>query len=87
MNIVNDIKKLIKEKKLVIGADETLKGLKTGKFAKIYMASNCPAQLKEDVAHYSSISGVEVIETGLPNTDLGDVCKKPFAISIMGLLK
>jgi large subunit ribosomal protein L30e len=87
VNIVADIKKLLKEKRLVIGADETLKGLKTGRFARVYLASNCPAQLREDVSHYSGIGGVEVVDTGMPNTDLGDVCKKPFAISIMGLLK
>jgi len=86
-DMVSEIKKLMKEKNLVIGGDEVLKGLKSGKFSKIYLASNCPDQLKGDITHYASIGGVEMVETGMQNVELGDVCKKPFSISVMGLSK
>jgi large subunit ribosomal protein L30e len=86
-DMIKDIKKLLKENKLVIGADETLKGMKVGKFAKVFLATNCSDRAREDVARYASLSGVEIVETQMSNIDLGDVCKKPFAISVMGLLK
>jgi len=86
-NLVAEIKKLLKENKLVLGKDEVMKGLRLSKFAKIYFASNCPAELKDDVTHYASIAGVELVEAGLQNVELGDVCKKPFAIAVIGLLK
>lgn len=86
-DIVGEIKKLVKENKLVIGADETLKGLRTGKFTKIFLASNCSEQLKEDIMHYVGIAGVEVVDTGIVNDELGDICKKPYSIAVMGLLK
>ena len=86
-NVINDIKKSLKEGKLVVGADETIKGLKTGKFTKIYLAENCPEVLKGDLTRYAGMGGVEVVETGVPNTELGDICKKPFAIAVMGLSK
>ena len=86
-DIVLEIKKLMKANKLVIGADETKKGLKTGKFSKVYMTSNCSDLLRKDIEHYAGIGGVEIVNTNLQNTDLGDICKKPFAISVMGLLK
>ena len=86
-DIVAEIKKLVKEERIVIGADETIKGLRTGRFEKIYLASNCSDKIKEDISHYADIAGVEVVDTGVANDELGDVCKKPFSISVMGLLK
>ncbi len=87
VDIVTEIKKLIKEDKLVIGADETLKGLRTGRFEKIFLAGNCPEDLKGDIEHFASLGEVEVVDTGIQNTELGDICKKPFAIAVMGLAK
>ncbi len=86
-DMVTEIKKLMKDKKLIVGSDETLKGLRTGKLAKIYLADNCPASMREDIARYAGIDGVEIVETRMQNTELGDICKKPFAISVMGLQK
>jgi large subunit ribosomal protein L30e len=86
-DMIAEIKKLTKEKKLVIGADETKKGLKTGKFAKVYLAANCSDTMREDIARYASLGGVDVVDTKLQNTELGDICKKPYSISVMGLLK
>jgi large subunit ribosomal protein L30e len=86
-DMVTELKKLVKEGKLVIGGDEVMKGLRTGTFAKVYLAANCPEQLKADITHYASLSGAEVVDTGIQNEELGDICKKPFAIAVMGLLK
>ena len=86
-DVISDIKKLLKEEQLVIGADKTIKGLKIGKFLKIYLASNCSDQMRDDIGHYAEIAGVEVVEAGIPNDELGNVCKKPFSISVMGLKK
>ena len=86
-DIVTEIKKLIKEDKLVIGADSVMKGLREGKFEKLYIAANCPSQLKSDIEHYASIAEVEIVDTQIQNVDLGDVCKKPFPIAVLGLLK
>lgn len=85
--IISEIKDALKQNKLVMGADETLKGLRTGKFAKIYLAANCPDELKTDIEHHASLSEVEVVDTGIQNDELGDICKKPFSIAVMGLSK
>lgn len=86
-DMVGEIKKLLKEERLVIGADETMKGLRTGRFEKVYLASNCSERLREDIGHHAGIAGVEVVDTGIVNDELGDICKKPFSIAVMGLLK
>jgi ribosomal protein L30E len=86
-DVIAEIKKEIKEGNLVIGADKTLKGLRTGQFSKIYLAANCPDVLKKDIEQYASMADVEVVDTGIQNDELGDICKKPFSIAVMGLTK
>ena len=82
-----EIQKWLKEKKLVIGANRIIKGLKLSAFEKIFLSSNCPSNIVKDVNYYSKIGKVEVVKLKYSNEELGVVCKKPFSISIMGLLK
>ena len=78
---------MLKTKKLVIGTDRTIKNLKLGKLGKIFLSSNCPAGVKEDVVHYSKLSKVEIIKLNYPNDEVGTLCKKPFSISVIGVKK
>ncbi|MEM4637995.1 MAG: ribosomal L7Ae/L30e/S12e/Gadd45 family protein [Candidatus Woesearchaeota archaeon] len=83
----DEIRKNLTTKKLIIGSDETLKNIRKGKIVKVYVASNCSDEILRDLKKYSKISGFEVLETKIPNEELGAVCKKPFNISVLGLLK
>ena len=58
-----------------------------GEVAKVYIASNCKASTKADFEKYSKLSGFELFDTKVPNDDLGTVCKKPFAIAVICVLK
>ena len=82
-----DIRKLLKDGKLSLGTKSTLKRLREGKLKSIFVTKNCPEEVKEDVAQYSKIAGVEVIQLEQPNDELGTMCKKPFGISVAGVLK
>ena len=82
-----EIRKHLATKKLVIGTDETLKNIRKGLITKVYLASNCPAELVKDLNRYSKISGFEIFETKVPNDELGAVCKKPFHIVLLGVMK
>ena len=81
------IKKLIKEEKIIIGSERTLKSLKLGKIGKVLLSSNCPASVEKSVLHYSALSGAEAVKLKYANEELGVICKKPFSISMMGVLK
>jgi len=85
--IVDEIKKIVNTDKAVVGTNETIKALKTGKIAKVFLTSNCPDEVKKDVEYYAGLSTVEVIELPIPNDELGVVCRKPFLISVFGVLK
>ncbi len=78
------LQELIKEKKLIIGTDRVLKMLKNEQLANIYLASNCPETVRQDIKHYSKIFNVKVEELKETNQELGVLCKKPFSISVVG---
>ena len=84
---IADIKKLLKSDKLIIGKDETIKGLKRSEVSCIYVTQNCDATLRTDINYYAGLAEVSVVELSLPNDELGQVCKKPYAISVLAVRK
>ncbi len=79
---IESLKKALKEEKLIYGKDETLKKMRSGKINEVFLSSNCPKQLREDILHYSKLASVKVSELDVPNDELGIICKKPFSISV-----
>lgn len=86
-DILSEIKKLIEGKKAVLGTKNTLKGLKLGKLSKVYITSNCPANVRKDIEHYSRLAKIPVVEMSYPNDELGVLCKKPYSISVLSQVK
>lgn len=85
--MIEEIRKMVKEGKAVVGTREVLKQLKLGKISKVYITVNCPERVKKDVENYASLSGATVVQLDQPNDELGVLCKKPFSISVLGLAK
>lgn len=84
---VTEIRKIIKTKEAVIGTKEVIKNLKLGKISKVYLTSNCPAKIKESIAHYAGLGKATIFSLDYPNDELGIICKKPYHISVMALSK
>ena len=84
--IVTELKKLVELKKLIVGTDRIMKLVKSGKLAKIFMSANCPETVRADLLHYAKLSGATVVELDYRNNELGTLCKKPFPISIIGVI-
>jgi len=84
---IAEIRKNLELKKLVLGTERTMKSLRMGKLEKVYMTENCPENVREDLTHYGKISNAEIVELSVPNDELGTMCKKPFSISVVGLLR
>ncbi len=85
--VITDIRKSLENKRLVLGTDRTLKNLKLGKLETIYITLNCPDDIKADLEHYSKIAKIKIVQLDIPNDELGTMCKKPFSISMAGLLR
>jgi large subunit ribosomal protein L30e len=84
---LTEFRKLLGSESLVIGTERTMKNLKTGKVERVFLSSNCPQKIENDLNHYASLGKVEVVKLQYPNDELGIVCKKPFSISVLSLLK
>ena len=83
---MKELKEAIKfGKGLVIGTERTLKKLKMNEVKKVYVSSNCPKDVLDDIEHYSKIHNILLVKLKENNEELGIICKKPFLISVLSL--
>ncbi len=81
---LEELKKALKEKSLVMGLDKITKKLKMGKLKKVFVAKNCPIGIVKDLEYYSKINKVELVKLDKSNEEIGMICKKPFSILVLG---
>jgi ribosomal protein L30E len=86
-NLSGEIRKKIKENKIVIGLSSTKKNLLNKNLEKVIIAKNCPENLKEEFEKYCKITGTEIEITEMNNEELGILCKKQYPASFLGVLK
>ncbi|MFH1072906.1 MAG: ribosomal L7Ae/L30e/S12e/Gadd45 family protein [Nanoarchaeota archaeon] len=84
---VEEIRKNLQSKKLLIGTNEVLKNLKKGLVQKVYLAKNTDPLVRKDIERYATINQFEIERLDLANDELGTACKKPYAVSVIGMLK
>ena len=82
-----EIKKMLKSGNVVIGTERTIKNLKLGKVQKVFVSSNCPASVENDISYYAKLSGAEFHKLDCQNDELSVICRKPFSISVLSMLK
>ncbi len=82
-----EIKKMLKSGSLILGTQMSMKKLRLGKVEKILVSSNCPATVEKDFSYYSGLTGAEFQKLDYPNDELGIICKKPFSISVLAVVK
>ncbi len=85
MGSIEEIKKSLETKKAVIGTDKVIKNLKLGKLKQVFLTSNTPEEIKQTIKHYAKANKTKVVQLRQPNEELGTICKKPFAISVLGI--
>ena len=82
-----EIKKILKSGSIIIGTERTIKNLKLGRVQKVLITSNCPLRVEKYISYYAGLSGAEIYKLDYPNDELSVICKKPFSISVLALLK
>jgi len=83
MTIREQIQDALEEDRLIVGTRESIKH--ADELGQVVLARNAPQSLRSDVADTADENGVEVIEFDGTNTELGAVCRKPFAASTVGI--
>lgn len=84
---MDELKKGLKEGKLIIGTKRTVKAIRAGGVSKIFLASNCSEVIAEDIEHYCKITEVPVEKLTVDCDELGSLCKKPFYVSVVAVAK
>jgi len=80
---MEDLRKVIREPTIVFGTENTMKRLRNGKAKKVFIASNCPENMRKKIEYYTKIGKVELVKLDIPNDEIGMICKKPFSISVL----
>lgn len=84
---IAELKKLVGNKKLIAGTNKTIKELKKGNVKTIFISSNCPKDIKEELSINAKMEKAEISALDVDSEELGVVIKKPFAVSVVSLLK
>jgi len=73
------LRKAIKENKIVYGSEKTLKNLKLGKTHTVFLAGNCPEELRKKIKSYL----VEIIELEETSDEIALLCKRPHSLIVL----
>ncbi|MBW2979347.1 50S ribosomal protein L30 [Candidatus Woesearchaeota archaeon] len=84
---LKDIRKAVDENNAIIGAERVVKSLKRGEVKEVYLASNCPAEIANEVKYLAKLSECKVSKLNKTNEELGMFCRKPFFIAVLGIKK
>lgn len=87
MTTIQSIKKAIKEDKLVIGLNKTLRELKKDEVKIVVVASNAPIHVKEEIKSLTKVNDVEYVEMNKDNVELGAICRKSFGVMTLSIKK
>jgi len=83
--MIQEIKKALEKKVLVIGTNETLTLLRKNQLKKVFYTKNTRKEIKDDLQHFCSLNEVDCNEVDMFNDELGVICKKPFSISVVAI--
>lgn len=81
------VREHIEKKTAVIGTKRVLKGLRGATLQTVFVTHNAPQYIKEDLARYTSLDGTELVQLAMSNKELGIACKRPFNVSVLGIMK
>ena len=78
---LKNLREALKEGRLIVGTERTVKALKNGNVKEVFVAKNCSDLVKNELKNLAEISKVIYTELDITNEELGSACKKPFSIN------
>lgn len=83
--MLDDLRNAVNEKKIIIGSKQAIKNLKLKNVKLVFMASNCPDNIKKDIEYYSKLTGIKAENFDGTAKQLGVFCGKPFSIAVLAI--
>ena len=87
MDINTKIKKAETDGQLIIGSKSVMTRVMQGTLENVIFANTCPKVLKEDISNAAKLSEIAFVDFSGDASDLGEICRKPFNISVLGIAK
>lgn len=87
MDEIEQIKKVIETGEVSFGTRSVEKLLKAKTAKLIVISENCPKETRADIENHAKIAGVPIYNYNGTSLKLGEVCRKPFPISTMAIVK
>ncbi len=81
--IRKELRAALEKGKVVIGTKESLKAAESGKVKTLVYSANCPPALRERLKTVAAAQKIEVEQFDGNSVELGTMCGKPFAVSIL----
>ena len=83
---IEELKKLLEQKKLTIGSTDVVRKLKQGKLTKVIIANNASKKVIEDIQYNAGFTAIEIEKVPYPNDELGILLKREHPIQAIGIL-
>ncbi|MEK6940459.1 MAG: ribosomal L7Ae/L30e/S12e/Gadd45 family protein [Nanoarchaeota archaeon] len=82
---MDELKKAVKQKGIVIGTERTLKRLRAGKVSTVFVSKNCPNEARQTIERYAKLSKTRIVNLDINNDELGISAKKPYSIAVLSI--
>ncbi|HLD41659.1 MAG TPA: ribosomal L7Ae/L30e/S12e/Gadd45 family protein [archaeon] len=82
-----ELKEALKAKRVIMGSNSVIRGLKAGLFKSVVYASNAPENSIKSLEHYTQLGNTSLERFEGNSKQLGEICGKPFNILLVGLKK
>ena len=86
---VNDFARAIRQcvdsGKVEFGANSSVKTALSGRAKLVIIASNCPANLAQDMKHYCTLSNIPLLPYSGTSMELGAVAGRPHSVSVLAV--
>jgi len=80
---MKSLKDAVKDQELIFGAKQTIKKIKTGELKQIFIARDCPEDIRTDIIRFAKMASVDVSEEEITSHEVGAICKKAFSINVL----
>lgn len=85
-HMLEELKAALAKGNVLFGSRSVLKALKMKNPKAVFIALNCPENLKNDIHAYAKISGTRVENFNGSAKQMGIFCGKPFAVASLAVI-
>lgn len=86
-SVLEGLKAALAKRNAVFGSRSVLKALKTKSLKAVFVASNCPESVKNDISSHAKISGAKLENFAGTAKQMGIFCGKPFAVASLAVME